>query len=104
MKRELETDEEEEEARGRTPNHRADVSAKQTNKDSKLLTKYFDLPLSLATFEVVVVATVAIHIVVQLLMPLKWNLNTVGHKVRQRGRKQKRGERERSAHSWQPYA
>lgn len=90
---------------GKTPNHRADVSAKQTNKDSKLLTKYFDLPLSLATFVVVVVAgTVAIHIVVQLLMPLKWNLNTAGHKVRQRGRKQKRGERERSAHSWQPYA
>lgn len=91
---------------GKTPNHRADVSAKQTNKDSKLLTKYFDLPLSLATFVVVVVvaATVAIHIVVQLLMPLKWNLNTVGHKMRQRGSKRKRGERERSAHSWQPYA
>lgn len=32
-----------------SPNHRADVSAKETNKDSKLLTKYFDLPLSLAT-------------------------------------------------------
>lgn len=77
---------------GNTPNHRADVSAKQTNKDSKLLTKYFDLPLSLVTVVVVVVATATIHIVVQLLMPLKWNLNTAGHKVRQGGRKQKRGE------------
>lgn len=68
-----EEEEREREGGGQSPNHRADVSAKQTNKDSKLLTKYFDLPLSLAT--VVVVAAAAIHIVLQLLMPLKWNLN-----------------------------